>query len=156
MAHHSWGGEYDEFDENGELDDNGRLCVACEDGDIEGARRLMTQGANPRARESLALRLAAESGRTECVKMLVTITSPREKKSEALANAATNGHVECARLLLPVSNAAENESLALRMAARHGHAECVALLIPFSNAQPEARRLCSGRSWAATPSASGF
>ena len=47
---------------------------------------------------------AAYYGYIESVKMLVPVSNLKAKNSLALRNAANNGHIECVKLLIPVSD----------------------------------------------------
>ena len=81
---------------------------------------------------SIALRLAAQKGSAECVRLLLPGSDPKADESYALRIAAKYGHVECLRLLLPVSDAKAEKWAALRWAAQSGHAECVRMLLAVS------------------------
>jgi len=80
----------------------------------------------------LALRLAAEHGHTECVRLLIPVSNPKDQYSSALQLAARHGHTQCMELLIPVSNPKEHNSYALQEASSNGHLACVELLYPVS------------------------
>lgn len=104
-----------------------------EAGSLDDLELLLAQGANPKVRNSLPLRLAAKKGHADCVKFLIPVSDPTAQNSFALQLAVDGNRLECARLLIPVSNPAADRSRALRIAAMNGHAECAALLIPLSD-----------------------
>jgi ankyrin repeat protein len=124
---------------------NDRLIHAARSGDEQAVARALAEGADalagdrgdaePRAgaKDSAALRRAAEGGHLECVKILMAVSDPLAHDSYALQLAAREGHAECVRLLIPVSDPWANDSYALQLAAERGHAECVRLLIPVSD-----------------------
>ena len=114
-----------------------RALIDCsQSGDLAGVISLLGQGADPSYKASNALRVAAEAGHAECVKVLLPFSAPKDNNS-ALGLAAGNGHAECVRLLIPVSDPKAYGSHPLHAAAFDGHAECVKLLIPVS--EPKAR-----------------
>lgn len=110
-----------------------RLAVAAASGALSILVELLAQGANPCARNSEALREAAEHGHTACVKLLTPISNPKAGESYALQLAAKNGHAGCVSLLIPFSNPMSGDSFALFHAAQRGHAACVQLLLPVSD-----------------------
>ena len=61
-------------------------------------------------------------------------------KSIALRLAADKGHLECVKLLIPHSDPKADDSAALRWAAEEGHLECVKLLIPHSDPKADDKR----------------
>lgn len=65
-------------------------------------RRLIKEGADPKACDSYALRWAAEKGHTEIVKLMIPVSDPKARDSEALRWAAENGHTEIVKLLRAV------------------------------------------------------
>lgn len=119
--------------------------VACADaGNLAGIERLLAQGAaagaagradfpsyacNPKAENSMALRMAAKKGHHECVKRLIPVSNPANCFS-ALAAAASWGRLECVALLLPFSDASADFSSALFLAISGGHIDCARALIP--------------------------
>lgn len=50
------------------------LETAAKIGDLEGIRKAIAAGANPKAFKSLALRWAVECGRVECVRELIPVS----------------------------------------------------------------------------------
>lgn len=115
--------------------------VACADaGNLAGIERLLAQGAagcadlpsyacNPKAENSMALRMAAKNGHHECVKLLIPVSNPANCFS-ALAAAASWGRLECVVLLLPFSDESADFSSALFLAISGGHIDCAQALIP--------------------------
>jgi len=101
--------------------------------DINVIKRLIKEGANPKAGNSYALIWAAVNGHTEIVKLLIPVSNPKANDSAALRWAAINGHTEIVKLLIPVSDPKARDSAALRWAAINGHTEIVKLLIPVSD-----------------------
>lgn len=101
---------------------------------LEVIKRLIEEGANPKADESYALRWAANNGHLEIVKLLLEAgADPKAFNSDALKCAAENGHLEIVKLLIPVSDPKAFNSFALLWAAMNGHLEIVKLLIPVSD-----------------------
>ena len=95
--------------------------------------RLLSEGADPKARNSSALQWAAERGQTEIVKLLIPVSNPEADNSLALQWAAEGGCIEIVKLLIPVSDPKASNSSALRRAAEMGRIDIVKLLIPISD-----------------------
>lgn len=112
---------------------NNRLVTCSLVGDLAGVASLLAQGADPHYGKSVALRIAAEQGHSECVEVLIPVSDPMAKDSLALRVAACYGHAECVKLLIPVSAPKANDSNALHLAARSGQVDCVRLLLPVSD-----------------------
>ena len=91
-------------------------------------KRLLDEGADPKAHVSSALCSAAKNGYVEIVKLLIPVSDPKACGSAALRLAAENGHIEIVKLLIPVSNPKACSSSALYSAAENGHIEIVKLL----------------------------
>ena len=108
------------------------LLNAAQAGDAAKVSELLACGADPRSENYWALRVAADLGYSECVRLLLPASDPKAGESNALRVAAWNGHAECVRMLLPGSDAKAAGSAALRWAAKNGHAECVRLLMTAS------------------------
>lgn len=117
---------------------NEKLVTAAEAGDKDKVLELLASGADPRSRDSAALRVAASHGHEECVRLLLPVSNPNASAAHVplapLMEAACAGHVECVRLLLPMSDTKARGSLALRVAVQNGHVECARLLLPVSDA----------------------
>ena len=64
----------------------------------------------PKAYASYALRLAANNGHLEIVKLLLPVSNPKALNSLALQYAAANGHLEIVKLLIPVSDPKADDS----------------------------------------------
>lgn len=109
------------------------LSLAAGRGDLAKVCALLDQGADARARGSLALRKAVVMGHVDCVRLLIPVSEPTADDSAALCAATRARNFECVMLLAPLSNARVDDSAALRSASRHGHHECVKLLIPLSD-----------------------
>jgi len=80
-----------------------------------------------------ALKLAAYTGKPQCVEIILPFCTPINPDNQALQMAAAAGHVECVQLLLPFLNPNTNKGEALSVAALNNHVECVKLLIPHTN-----------------------
>lgn len=104
------------------------LTAASFYGNVSLVTRLLAQGADPLAEESIALLAAATHGRTECAAILIPLSEPKAGHSQALYWAARSGHAQCVKLLMPVSEPAAQKSRALYWAARNGHLDCVNIL----------------------------
>lgn len=109
---------------------NDLLLFAARDGNVAEVCRLIPIS-DPKAYSSEALRLAAQYGRTECVKLLIPVSNIRG--SYALKIAADYGHTQCVELLIPVSDPKAKDSSALSGASFYGHTPCVELLYPVSD-----------------------
>ena len=109
-------------------------------------KRLLEEGAYPKAGDSGALRWAAENGHKEIVELLIPVSDPKADDSSALRWAAASGHKEIVELLIPVSYPKADGSCALRWATENGHKEIVELLIPVSDPKAYAS---SALRWAA-------
>lgn len=122
------------------------LLACAKRGDSAGIARLISQGADPAAKNSRALQYAAEDGHQDCVRLLIPISDPKARFSHALRWASRNGHLECVKLLIPVSDPKAENSYALRWAATNGYVECVKTLMPVSNLaakKSQALRACA-------------
>ncbi|MDD4081743.1 MAG: ankyrin repeat domain-containing protein, partial [Sphaerochaetaceae bacterium] len=108
------------------------LLNAAEFGHLDIVKLLLPYS-DPKACDSYALRYAATNGYLNIVKLLIPVSDPKAYSSCALRNAALNGHLEIVKLLLPVSDPKAYDSYALRWAARNGHLEIVKLLLPISD-----------------------
>jgi hypothetical protein len=100
---------------------------------VDVVKELIEEGADPKADNSYALQLAAESGHIEIVRLLIPVSDPKSRNSQALRLAAKHGHTEIVKLLIPVSDPKAYNSYALQLAAKYGHTEIVKLLIPVSD-----------------------
>ena len=110
------------------------LHKAAEQGRIEAVQFWVDHANDVVSSEfDLALRLAAEHGHTECVRLLIPVSDPKADQCVALWTAADKGHTECVRLLIPVSDPQAYGNLALQAAAEMGYPRCLELLIPVSN-----------------------
>lgn len=105
------------------------LLKAAKSGNIFEVQRLV-QDATPNDTFA-ALKIAAQEGDLECVKILVDPS--KYLNTDALCLAAKNGHVQCVQYLIPFSIPHDVQNKALREACFAGHLECVKLLIPVSN-----------------------
>ena len=111
-----------------------QLLAAASMGDDNMVRRLLVDSLPHEPHlKSIALRLAADKGHLECVKLLIPHSDPKADDSAALRWAAEEGHLECVKLLIPHSDPKADDSAALRWSANNGHLECVKLLIPHSD-----------------------
>lgn len=96
--------------------------------DSKVIKRLIDEGAEPRAGNNHALRWAAANGYVDIVKLLIPISNPNANNNEALKSAMENGHVEVVKLLIPVSDVKTKNNTALKWAIEEGHEEVVKLL----------------------------
>ena len=79
---------------------------------------------NAKAKDSLALRLAADYGFPDCVELLLPASDARACGSEALHDVVESCSVHCVRLtrmLLPVSDEAAQKVARRHMAIWHPH-----------------------------------
>ena len=104
------------------------LVGAAQAGGARKVSKLLACGANPRKKDSCALRWAAHSGHVECVRLLLPTSDPMAEDSYALRAASQNGHAECVKMLLTVSDPKALDSQALKVAAKNGHEQCVRML----------------------------
>ncbi len=72
--------------------------------DVDEVRWALSDGANPLANDSYALRQAAYRGNTESVAILIPVSDPKAKDSGALQNAALENHRDVVDLLYKVSD----------------------------------------------------
>lgn len=72
--------------------------------DVDELRWALTDGANPLANNSYALRQAASAGSTESVEILIPVSDPKANDSGALQYAALEGHRDVVDLLYQVSD----------------------------------------------------
>ncbi|KAJ3117817.1 hypothetical protein HDU96_005404 [Phlyctochytrium bullatum] len=136
------------------------LRWACMNGHAEILKMLLATGrCNPAAENNQAIALAAQEGRTECVRILLSLppmagVDPTTECDHALRWASHNGHAEVVRLLLAwraptpdagttparrraaVVNPAAQDDYAIRWAAHHGHTEVVRLLLGCGGTHP--------------------
>lgn len=139
-------------------DNNIRLVRAAGAGNTAEVAHLIPIS-NPTHMFNLALRVAAQMGHVECVKLLIPVSLP--VKSAPLLNAVEKGHTQCVRLLIPVTEeicihealcvAAQfnfidcvkllvhacdptyKKSLPLQLAVEHNNQQCIDLLYDFSD-----------------------
>lgn len=131
---------------------------------------ILAQGANPHARDCLALLTASEKNLAACVEILLPACLSHIDGSandhglathnghadcllpdgvgSALSRAAHRGHVECLRSFLRIIPRADLFGGAVAFhaffgATRNGHSECVKLLAPLNSAPEIQRALCS-------------
>lgn len=108
---------------------NDGLFSAAASGSSDFAARLLSEGADPNAGFSRALRLAAKYGHVECVKLLAGISDPNSMECHALCLASVHGHAECVGLLIARSESVHGRASSLSLAAENGHVECVKILL---------------------------
>lgn len=155
----------DEFDE--------ALAMSARIGATDLVQKWVSIGANPLAKNSLALKEAAEHGHLECVKLLLPLSDPLSGECFALKMACHGQHRECAELLAKFASGPQSESFPLRLAAscgwtsmvqeligrsnpadcdsdalyyaaKNGHIDCVELLLPLSNPKAVGSRALLG------------
>ena len=120
-------------------DKNQALREACENGNLEQVRRLLSQGADPNTEtpDWTPLMLASGEGHAEIVKVLLTegadINAKTNDNETALIRAAKWGHAEIVTLLLDkgadVDAKTEDGGTALMLASGFGQGEIVKLLL---------------------------
>ena len=110
------------------------LHKAAEQGRIEAVQFWVDHANDVVSSEfDLALRLAAEHGHTECVRLLIPVSNPKANKSSSLWMAAEMGHLEIVKLLIPCSDPLALNSYALQVAVLEKRADCVEVLYPHSD-----------------------
>lgn len=114
-----------------------KLEKAASQGDLAGVQAALAEGANTSHLSSRALRLAAEGGHADCVKLLIPVSDPLARGSGALAMAAERGHIECVKLLIPVSDQRASGYRALKLATEFNRVECARLLAEAANPQDD-------------------
>lgn len=77
------------------------LEQAARDGDLAEVKRLLAAGADPRARDSEALRSAAANGHVDVVRILKAATVTPETAGKLIRQAMSNRDLDTVRLLLP-------------------------------------------------------
>ena len=100
---------------------------------VETIKKLIEEGANVKANDSIALRKAAYKGHTDIVKLFIPLSNVKAGNSESLRGAVYNGHTDIVKLLIPYSDVNAIGSEALIWAIRKGHADIIKLLIPHSD-----------------------
>lgn len=114
---------------------NRALIDASKHGDVKAVQHLLEAGANPSAKNNLALQLASLNGHTEVVRLLLNQgVDPSVDNNVALRMASRYGHTDIVQLLLDlplergVDPSAKNNE-ALRSATHYGRLEVVQLLL---------------------------
>lgn len=87
-----------------------------------------------RLTDDYALGLAAIGGHTECVKLLIPVSTIHIKKTMAFLWAAQNNHLECVKELLAYSTTS-SRTKALKAAVVFKNQDMVELLAPSSDAK---------------------
>ena len=110
------------------------LMLACMSGDVDSARRLLSEAQKVDQKGRTALMYAAMFGQGACVKLLLENTEEAKLQDKgsmtALMHAAAHGHQDCVQLLLEHECGFKDygDNKALWYALRNGHLECVDLL----------------------------
>lgn len=131
------------FSEEADRKDERELPIAksAKEGDTPVVRALLETN-DPSVYDDLPLRLAADKGHTDVVKLLLSDprVDPTSRQSKALWIAASNGHVEVVSLLLDDGRADPSaaDNRAIRLASQHGHIEVVRLLLDDNRVDPSA------------------
>lgn len=107
-----------------------QLCSAALLGNHSMVASLLSQGADPLADHSMALRFCSMNGYFECVQILLPLSCPGSS-SMALRMASFCGREECVKLIVARSSQALDFGGAVESAAAHGHAGCIAILLPL-------------------------
>lgn len=107
--------------------DNAALTWAVNKNHLEGVKSLA-----PVCDVVIALSVAAEWGRVECLRILIDFANPNEL-IYAAGDAAYEGHMEALQFLLQHCDPKEAESYPLQMAAMGQREEIIDFLIPLSN-----------------------
>lgn len=108
------------------------LVHAAQNGQLEIVKYLIPL-CDPKAKNSLALRIAVQNGWIDVVKVLMPVSDIKAEKSSALIMASGKGFVEIVKELLPHSSPKAQKSRALGAAVQMGHHTCVELLYPVSH-----------------------
>jgi len=96
-------------------------------------KRLIDEGADPTADDNYLLNWAALNGRTDVVKLIISIPNFKLNNYDALERAAAKNHINIVKLLIPLFESKLINSYALSFAAKNGHIKIVKLLLPLSN-----------------------
>lgn len=108
------------------------LCFAARRGVRDDIRKLLAKPSLAGDVEK-AMLICCAQGHEACLRILLTQANPRARKSFAIQLAAKHGRAQCVDLLIPISAPKADGSLALRWAIDHGHLACVKLLVPVSD-----------------------
>ena len=100
---------------------------------VKVIKRLIDEGADPKANNNYPLMWAATNGHYGIVKLLLQYTDTKTYFNDALNRATQNGYLDIVKLLLPLSDPKAYDSCALRNAALNGHLKIVKLLLPYSD-----------------------
>lgn len=95
-------------------------------------------------RQLTSLTTAAFAGNAAEVARLIPLSGPTPLKNDALCLAAQKGHTECVKLLMAVSThvVVSEHFSPLRKAAENGHVECVKLLLSVAEEDCIYKALC--------------
>ena len=88
--------------------------------------RLLSEGADPRAQKSIALRWAATYGQAECVRLLIPVSAPLLELPEILGNVLDAGNAKMLAIMLahePRLLESLDVPAALSAATAKGHVE---------------------------------
>ena len=77
-------------------------------------KKLIKEGADPKANNSQALRYASYNGHLDIVKLLIPLSDPKADDSEALRYASRYGHLDIVKLLIPLSDPKAVENLNIK------------------------------------------
>lgn len=108
-------------------EDNAALTWSVNKNHVEGVKRLA-----PVCEVGIALSVAAEWGRVDCLRVLIEFATPQDIIFAA-GDAAYEGKMEALQFLLEHCDAKNSESFPLQMAAIAKREDIVAFLIPLSN-----------------------
>lgn len=107
-----------------------KFYVAVEQNDLKKVEQMLVT-VEASSDECLALRLAAQYGHLDMVRLLLPHSDPAAKNSTPVALAAENGYLEIVKILAPMSDVSASDWYALREAAGNGHTHVVQWLLPL-------------------------
>lgn len=107
------------------------LLDYCKEGNLQGIKELVEEGADSHADNEYALRYSARHGYLEIVKYFVSLGSDIHAENEAaLRESAARGHLEIVKYLVSLgADIHETNEYALRLSARNGRIEVTKFLV---------------------------
>ena len=127
---------------NYSVNNNNMIVWACYHGYRDVVEFILPELSNPGSDDCLALRWAAQNGRSEIVRLLLEDgrSDPSVRGNLAIRWACQNGHVETVKVLLQDgrSDPSAERDYAIQFASEFGHADVVELLLKDSRVNPAA------------------
>jgi len=107
------------------------VCLACEFGDLDNLKQLVSLGFDPKTHHNYGIRWASINGHLHIVKYLVGLGSdPKAKDNYAIRWASEYGHLEVVKYLFELGcDPKAKDNYAIRMASYYGHLEVVKYLV---------------------------